>query len=94
VPGTELTYPVAWQGRPVQGEYQIRGTLRPEGASPVEIDETVEFGQERINEFREETGRQAVETGGTSAAALGLTALLAAVLAGLAVAAVLMRRRA
>jgi hypothetical protein len=85
VPGTEITYPVPWAGKPVEGEYEVRGTLRPEGSAPVKVHDDLEFGGKRIREFREETGRPASEAKRPSSPVL---ALLAAALAAVAVLAV------
>lgn len=48
VPGTTVAYPVPWAGVPVEGEYQVEGSLDPEGAAPVDLSGTVSFGRERI----------------------------------------------
>jgi competence ComEA-like helix-hairpin-helix protein len=82
LPKTEIRYPLPWPGTPVEGTYHVSGVLRPRGAPPVRIDTDVKFGKTRIREFRQETGRQAVETSRTPVwiwALLGLA--LAAVLA-------------
>jgi competence ComEA-like helix-hairpin-helix protein len=74
VPKTEIRYALAWPGTPVEGTYHVSGVLRPQGGAPVRIDKDLRFGQARIREFRAETGRQAIEAGGTPAwiwAALG-----------------------
>ena len=83
VPRTAITYRIAWPGRPVQGVYQVRGTLRPQGGAPVRIVQTVEFGKDRIEQFRRQTGRPAVATGGLPVLVC-VMALLGAALAGLA----------
>jgi competence protein ComEA len=87
VPKTEIRYALAWPGTPVEGTYHVSGVLRPQGGPPVRIDKDVQFGKARIREFRQETGRQAIETSVTPAwiwaglgaavmAALGLLILL------------------
>jgi len=94
LPETEIVHPVPWRGTPVQGDYRVTGVLRPRGGPPVEIDTEASFGRERIREFREETGRPAVEAQGTSpwlVAALGAAVLA---VAALAVAYLRLRRRA
>jgi competence ComEA-like helix-hairpin-helix protein len=65
VPKTEIRYPLAWPGTPVEGTYHVSGVLHPRGAAPVRIDTDVKFGKARIREFREETGRQAIAADGT-----------------------------
>jgi hypothetical protein len=94
VPGTEIEYLVPWRGRPVQGDYEVRGTLLPEGGKPVKIDRKIEFGKDRIREYRKETGRQAVASTGVSPAFLAVSVLLAGALAVLGTAYVRLRRGA
>ena len=65
VPKTEIRYPLAWPGTPVEGTYHVSGVLHPQGGRPVRIDTDVKFGKARIRQFREQTGRQAIETSGT-----------------------------
>ena len=80
VPKTEIRYALAWPGTPVEGTYHVSGVLRPQGGPPVRIDKDVRFGKARIREFREETGRQAIETSATPAwiwAALGAAVMAA-----------------
>ena len=60
VPRTAIAYPVPWVGTPAEGEYQVHGTLRPEGGRPVRIDRTVRFDAGRIDRYRRETGRVAI----------------------------------
>jgi hypothetical protein len=81
VPRTEITYPVPWKGRPVEGDYEVRGLLRPRGGRAIELDKEIEFGQERIKEFRRETGKPATESRGASPAVLGLLVLAVLALA-------------
>jgi competence ComEA-like helix-hairpin-helix protein len=64
VPKTEIRYPLAWPGTPVEGTYHVTGVLHPEGGRPVRIDSDVQFGSTRIRQFREQTGRQAISAGG------------------------------
>jgi competence protein ComEA len=61
VPKTEIRYPLAWPGTPVEGTYHVSGVLHPQGGKPVRIDTDVRFGKARIRQFREQTGRQAIE---------------------------------
>jgi competence ComEA-like helix-hairpin-helix protein len=65
VPKTEIRYPLAWPGTPVEGTYHVSGVLHPRGGRPVRIDTDVKFGKSRIREFRRETGRQAIEAPAT-----------------------------
>lgn len=65
VPETEIRYPLAWPGTPVEGTYRVSGVLHPQGGKPVRIDTDVTFGKARIREFRQETGRRAIEADGT-----------------------------
>ncbi|HEU4658615.1 MAG TPA: hypothetical protein VFR97_13890 [Capillimicrobium sp.] len=59
VPNTEIRYRVPLRGTPARGEYRLVGTLRPEGAAPVAVDEVLRFGSEAQEELREETGQEA-----------------------------------
>jgi hypothetical protein len=76
VPGTEISYPVPWRGRPVEGDYEVRGMLRPKGAAPIRFEEKVEFERSRIKEFRRETGKPATESRRSSPALLAVLALV------------------
>jgi competence ComEA-like helix-hairpin-helix protein len=81
VPKTEIRYPLAWPGTPVEGAYHVSGVLHPQGGRAVRIDSDVKFGSARITQFREQTGRQAISAGGAPGwiwAALG-AALMALV---------------
>lgn len=94
LPETEIVHPLPWRGTPVEGDYRITGVLRPRGGPPVRIDREASFGRERIREFREETGRPAVEAEGTSPWVLVALAAALLAVAGLAVAYLRLRRRA
>jgi competence ComEA-like helix-hairpin-helix protein len=65
VPRTEIRYPLTWPGTPVEGTYHVSGVLHPQGGKPVRIDTDVKFGKARIRQFREQTGRQAIEMSAT-----------------------------
>jgi competence ComEA-like helix-hairpin-helix protein len=85
VPKTEIRYPLSWPGTPVEGTYHVSGVLHPQGGRAVRIDTDVKFGKARIRQFREQTGRQAIESSGTPGwiwALLGaaLTAVIALLL--------------
>jgi hypothetical protein len=92
VPKTEIAYALPWLGRPVEGDYEVTGALRPRGAEPIELSTKAGFGKQRIREFRKETGRPAIEAEGTSPLLLALLGATLAALA-LAVAAYLRLRR-
>jgi Bacterial protein of unknown function (DUF916) len=87
VPRTEIRLRVPFEGTPAEGMYRLRGTLRPEGAEPIQVDEEVEFGAEAATQFRRETGREAQASGisplivaiGGAAAMLAILALAARV---------------
>ncbi|HWG09190.1 MAG TPA: hypothetical protein VN672_09305 [Solirubrobacteraceae bacterium] len=65
VPKTAITYHVPWVGTPVEGNYRVKGVLRPAGARPIVFDRTVRFGGGAIRKYRQQTGRQAEESSGT-----------------------------
>ncbi|MFN2617661.1 MAG: hypothetical protein ABR581_11145 [Thermoleophilaceae bacterium] len=92
-PRTEIAYPLAWRGRPVQGDYSVRGSLRPQGGRRVALDDSFEFGKKRIKEYRHETGRPATASRGVSPAFMVLFLLCLIALAGLGAAHLRLRRR-
>ena len=93
VPKTELVYALPWLGRPVEGDYEVTGEIRPAGAKPIEVDTKVRFGKERIREFRKETGRPAVEAQGTSPLLIAFLGAIIVALTVLAAAYLRLRRK-
>lgn len=82
VPRTAITYPVSWEGTPVEGTYRVKGELHPAGAPVIVFDRTVRFGRSAIRRFRAQTGRPAKESSGPPvtlivALVLALVAVLA-----------------
>lgn len=78
VPGTEIVYPLPWYGKPVEGKYRVEGYLDAKGGRRIRIDGTVEFAKKRIQEFKRETGRPAVEKPGPSPAFIALLSVIGA----------------
>lgn len=78
ITGTEISYPVAWRGALQPGAYEVTGTIRPLGGSPITIDQTVEFTPELAETLEQKTGTPAAPADGQP---LWIWALLAAVLA-------------
>lgn len=61
-PGSGLDYRIAWKGQPTEGEYRVKGNIRPKGAAPVLIDETVTFTPAKVTELKRETPPLATAT--------------------------------
>jgi hypothetical protein len=93
VPHTAIAYRVPWRGTPVEGTYEVRGVLRPAGARAVRVDRTISFGQSAIRNFKQETGRQAIETSGTPLALIAALAAAFVLALGLGIAYARARRR-
>jgi hypothetical protein len=55
-----IAYTVPWKGRPVQGSYQIVGTLRPQGAPVIHVNRTVDFTPATAKRLEEQTGQVAL----------------------------------
>jgi hypothetical protein len=55
IPGSRLGYRIAWNGRPTKGSYLVRGVIRPRGAAPVYINQTINFTPAKVDELERET---------------------------------------
>lgn len=53
-PGASLNYRIPWHGRPTPGTYHLLGIIRPNGASPVNINKTVEFTSAKATQLKRE----------------------------------------
>jgi hypothetical protein len=42
-PGGGLNYRVPWPGRPTEGTYEVRGTIRPQGAAIIHVNQMIRF---------------------------------------------------
>jgi len=87
-PDSKLDYRIAWNGRPTEGSYRVKGFIRPRAAAPVYIDEMVKFTPAKVKELKRETPPVATAPGTNSmpgwvwiALAGGATLLLALLLA-------------
>jgi hypothetical protein len=83
IPRTQIVIPVPLTGAPVEGPYRLRGVLRPQNASPVQIDSLVTFGSSQAKAVQQATGQKAIPSASIPAwivALLGV-ALLVALLA-------------
>jgi hypothetical protein len=84
VPGTSIGYRVPWEGMPVEGTYDVSGDLRPAGGQPIHFNRTVTFARHAIQQYRQDTGRSARVSSGTSGllfVALGFAVAVAVVFA-------------
>jgi len=54
-PDSKLDYRIAWNGRPTEGSYRVKGVIRPRAAAPVYIDEMVKFTPAKVKELKRET---------------------------------------
>jgi len=54
-PGSKLDYRIAWNGRPTKGDYLVRGVIRPKGAAPVYINQSITFTPAKVKELKRET---------------------------------------
>ena len=54
-PGDDLDFRIPWTGRPTEGSYVVRGVIRPKGAAPVYINQTVRFTVAKAKELKRET---------------------------------------
>jgi hypothetical protein len=61
-PGAPLAYRIPWRGTPTEGSYRLRGTINPEGAPAVTIDQTVEFTSEHVADLKRLTPPAATQT--------------------------------
>ena len=55
IPDSKLDYRIAWNGRPTEGAYRVKGVIRPKGAAPVYIDRTITFTPAKVAELKRET---------------------------------------
>jgi hypothetical protein len=55
IPDSRLDYRIAWNGRPTEGVYLVRGVIRPKGAAPVYINQTIGFTAAKVKELKRET---------------------------------------
>jgi hypothetical protein len=65
-PDSEIRYPLALPGTPVQGTYHLAGTLKPTGAPRVRIAADVELTAPQARRFEEATGQEVLRRTGTS----------------------------
>jgi hypothetical protein len=86
-PGSRLDLRIPWVGRPTKGSYRVVGVIRPVGAAPIYIDQTIGFSPAKASEFARETTPAATAPVATPPSmplwvwmALGLSASLLAVL--------------
>jgi hypothetical protein len=54
-PGDDLDFRIPWTGRPTEGSYVVRGVIRPKGAAPVYINQTIRFTVAKAKELKRET---------------------------------------
>jgi hypothetical protein len=54
-PDSRLDYRIAWSGRPTEGDYLVRGVIRPKSAAPVYINQTIKFTPAKVKELKRET---------------------------------------
>ena len=67
LPATRLAVPVPLDDGPQEGTYRVTGTLTPEGAPPVRIDQTVRFGEREAERHEAATGKPPAKTAGPPA---------------------------
>ena len=54
-PNDSFDFRIPWVGRPTEGDYLVRGVIRPKGAAPVYINQTVTFTPAKVKELKRET---------------------------------------
>lgn len=54
-PGDDLDFRIPWTGRPTEGDYLVRGVIRPKGSAPVYIDRSITFTPAKAKELKRET---------------------------------------
>ena len=54
-PDDNFDFRIPWVGRPTEGDYLVRGVIRPKGAAPVYINQTVKFTPAKVKELPRET---------------------------------------
>jgi len=55
IPHSRLDYRIAWNGRPTEGSYRVKGVIRPKAAQPIYIDRTIRFTPAKVKELQRET---------------------------------------
>jgi hypothetical protein len=54
-PNDSFDFRIPWNGRPTQGDYLVRGVIRPKGAAPVYINQSITFTAAKVKELKRET---------------------------------------
>jgi hypothetical protein len=54
-PDDGLDFRIAWKGRPTKGSYRVVGVIRPKGAAPVYINQTIVFSPARAAALKQQT---------------------------------------
>ena len=54
-PGDNLDFRIPWSGRPTEGAYLVRGVIRPKGAAPVYINQSITYTVAKVKELKRET---------------------------------------
>jgi hypothetical protein len=54
-PRDAFAFRIRWNGRPSEGQYRVRGVIRPRGAAPVYIDRILNFTPDKVAELARET---------------------------------------
>jgi hypothetical protein len=54
-PNDSFDFRIAWNGRPTEGSYRVRGVIRPEAAAPVYFDQMLRFTPAKLKELERET---------------------------------------
>jgi hypothetical protein len=87
LPGTAISFPIAWRGRLAAGTYDVTGVIRPRHAPAIRVDQAVTFTPKLGRQLEQRSGVKALPPAGGSgpsallwlalAAALGLAAFAA-----------------
>lgn len=56
---SSISYPVAWRGQLRPGSYRVTGVIRPQGAPPINVDQTVDFTSKLAQTLEQKTGTPA-----------------------------------
>jgi hypothetical protein len=54
-PGQILDFRIPWRGRPTTGTYHVQGTIRPQGAKPIDVNRTVRFTSAKAKRLTQQT---------------------------------------
>ncbi|MEA2218273.1 MAG: hypothetical protein QOJ35_899 [Solirubrobacteraceae bacterium] len=54
-PHDDLDFRIPWNGRPTEGDYRVRGVIRPKAAKPIYFDRTLTFTPAKVSELNRET---------------------------------------